>query len=90
MTGGKGASAETNTSTDDATDTSNSGTTTTNSGPGDVSLGKVLSGRTKPLSEESEDEGKKESYCWNKSTLVHILFGIQLTKVEGVVALQVH
>ena len=33
-------------------------------GPGDVSLGKVLSGQTKPLSEESEDEGKKESYCW--------------------------
>lgn len=79
ITSGKGASAETNTSTEDATDTSNSGTTTTNSGPGDVSLGKVLSGKTKPLSEESEDEGKKESYCWGERNDISSLHGARLS-----------
>lgn len=33
-------------------------------GPGDVALGKGLSGQTKPVNEESEDEAKKENYCW--------------------------
>ncbi|XP_050714372.1 protein unc-79 homolog isoform X4 [Eriocheir sinensis] len=79
IAGGKGTSGDTNTSTEDATDTSNSCTTATNSGPGDVALGKGLSGQTQLMNEESEDDAKKENFCWSEGNDISSIHGGRLS-----------